>query len=419
MTTPPSPPERTDLNRSLARLAQGMHQSRRYDIGFPGASDLTFPALTEFFTEHLLNNVGDPRDPGRGRNHTKEIEQRVVAEVASLLRAPSGHWGYVTTGSTEGTLHALAEGARAHPDTVVYTSRAAHYSVAKCARLLRLPLVTVPTTAHGQLDIVSLRQEIAMRRHRAVAVVATAGTTMSEAVDDVAAIAEVCRELAVTRRRIHVDGALSGIPLALLPDGARPAADFAAGATSMVISGHKFLGTLMPCGVVVHRSAPEQAAHVPYTGCADTTITGSRSGHTPLLLWWVLSTLGRAGLHERAEASRRLARYTYEQLRTIGWSAWHQPHAFTVTLRTPPSAILEKWVLAADGDTAHIVCMPGVRQDQIDEFVTDLRAAIRWPQARVSGPSRAPLVPPPSEGHATRDDCSVSTTAQAGRIRHG
>jgi histidine decarboxylase len=182
----------------------------------------------------------------------------------------------------------------------------------------------------------------------------------------------------VTRRRIHVDAALSGVPLALLPDEARPSFDFAAGATSLVISGHKFLSTLMPCGVLVYADSPYNTSggRVSYTGSADTTITGSRSGHTPLLLWWALTALGPEGLRLRAQAARDLAAYTHRKIREIGWPTHLNPNAFTVTLDHPPPTVLAKWVLATDGQTAHIVCMPGVTREQIDRFLSDLTSAV-------------------------------------------
>jgi histidine decarboxylase len=373
-----SAPADSEPHRVLADLLTQAKTNRRYDIGFPGATDISFAELAEWMTGQLLNNVGDPWDAGHGKNHTKSLEQQVVHLVADLLRAPEGHWGYITTGATEGTLHALDEAWQAYPDCVVYASSAAHYSIAKAARLLKLPLVLVHTDDTGRMDVSHLRRELAWRRDRAAMIVATAGTTMTEAVDDVGAVAAVCEELDIYRRRIHVDAALSGLPLALLPERDRPQFDFTAGATSMVISGHKFLSTLTPCGVLVYARPPHATGSaVAYTGSVDTTITGSRSGHTPLLLWWVLTTLGEQGLRRRADDARSLAAYTLRRLRDVGWPAQRNPHAFTITLASPPPPVRAKWVLADDGQVAHIVCMPGMTRSQIDDFVTDLTTAMR------------------------------------------
>ena len=375
----------------LAELQHSLAAARRFDIGFPGAVDLAFPQLAELLTGQLLNNVGDPYDLGHGRNHTKQLEQEVVDIVGDLLRAPPGRWGYVTGGASEGNLHALDEAWQRFPDTIVYTSTAAHYSVIKAARLLKLPLIMVQADGAGQMDYDDLARQLASHRDRAATIVATAGTTMTEAVDDVGAIVAICQRLAVTRRRIHVDAALSGIPLALLPDADRPAFDFIAGATSMVVSGHKFLSTLMPCGVLVYAQTPYAVVggRVSYTGSTDTTITGSRSGHTPLILWHILRTLGEEGLRARADAARELAAYTHRQLLAIGWEARLNPHAITVVLRIPPQVVRDKWVLADDGQWSHIVCAPGVTMSQIKDFISDLAVATR--PMPVGGDGRYPL----------------------------
>jgi histidine decarboxylase len=361
---------------------------RAFNLAFPGATDLTYPRLADILTTQLLNNIGDPWEAGHGRNHTKAYERDVIDRLGAVFNAPPGRWGYVTTGSTEGTLHALDEASTTFPDLVVYTSCAAHYSVTKAARLLRLPLVLIRTDPAGRIDIDDLRGELARRRHRPAMIVATAGTTMSEAVDDVAAIATLCDDLAMHRRRIHVDAALSGLPLALLAAHDRPQFDFNAGATSMVVSGHKFFSTLMPCAVLLYAHRPTgTGGRVAYIGSSDTTITGSRSGHTPLLLWWSLTGQGLDGHHRRAQTARDLATYTHDKLLSLGWAAHRNPHAFTVTLAHPTAALAHPWVLGGDRHNAHIITMPGIQQAWIDEFLTDL--ATTHPARKIPRPRPA------------------------------
>jgi histidine decarboxylase len=383
------PNEQPLLLRQLRAL---LSLQRRYDIGFPGARDLEFPDLADLLTGQLLNNIGDPYENGHYRAHTKALEQQVLRIVGDLLEAPQTRWGYVTTGSTEGTLHALDEAWQAfHGDPIVYTSTAAHYSVAKATRLLKLPLVMIRTDESGRMDPDDLEIELSRRRDHPATIVATAGTTMTEAVDDVAAITKVCDRLAILRRRIHVDAALSGIPLALLPKEQQPAFNFAAGATSMVVSGHKFLSTLTPCAVLMYAEPPNLVARrrIAYTGTADCTITGSRSGHAPLLLWYSLTTVGIDGHRRRAEAGRNLAAYTHQELQQIGWESRLNPQAFTVVLRSPPPTVSDKWVLADDGRWAHIICMPGITTDQIDEFTHDLAQAVAHKSIPAGNPPSA------------------------------
>jgi histidine decarboxylase len=133
------PGDGVPLDDRAAALAVEFGADRRYHLGFPGATDLTYPDLAGMLTGHLLNNVGDPWQPGHGRNHTKDYETDLVQRLGRLFHAGDHVWGYVTTGATEGTLHALDEASTAHHDLLVYTSTAAHYSVDKACRLLKLP----------------------------------------------------------------------------------------------------------------------------------------------------------------------------------------------------------------------------------------------------------------------------------------
>jgi histidine decarboxylase len=94
-----------------------------------------------------------------------------------------------------------------------------------------------------------------------------------------------------------------------------------------------------------------------------------------LLLWYAIRRHGISGLRRRAEQSRSMAAYALRRLSKAGWPAYRNPHAFTVVLRTPPPAVTARWVLASSDGWSHIVCMPGVTRDQIDEFVEDLHAA--------------------------------------------
>jgi histidine decarboxylase len=351
---------------------------RRYELAFPGATDLTYPYLAELVTGRLLNNVGDPFQHGHGHSHTKDAEVQVVRWLGDLFDAGDDVWGYVTSGATEGTLHAVDEAVTAHPDVMIYASAAAHYSIAKAARLVRAPLVRVDTDEQDRMSLDHLREQLRAHSGRAAMIVATVGTTEREAVDDVAGVAGLCDDLRITRRRIHVDAALAGVPRALLSDGAGPGFGFDAGATSLVISGHKFLSTLTPCAVILYprRPSAQDRQEISYIGSADTTISGSRSGHTPLLLAASLLGQGRGGHRRRAQQSRDLAAYTHDALRRIGWPAQRLPDAFTITL-SQPGRLPRPWVLGGDDRTGRIICMPGVDRAWIAELVADLDALVR------------------------------------------
>ncbi|GIM94399.1 pyridoxal-dependent decarboxylase [Paractinoplanes toevensis] len=361
-----------------ALLGSALAADQRLHLAFPGATDLVYPDLAAILTHQQLVNVGDPFEAGHGRNNTKSYEIAIIRQLGALAGGDRGQvWGYVTTGSSEGTLHAVDDAVRAYPDAVIFASTAAHYSVAKAANMVRAPLVLVRADIQGRMMLDDLRQRLTEFQDRPICIVATAGTTEHEAVDDIAGIATLCQDLGITRLRLHVDAALAFLPLLLLPEHDRPDIGFRAGATSIVVSGHKFLSTLMPCAVLIYpqRPASHPADPVSYIGASDTTITGSRSGHTPLLLHWALTSFSLQQHQARATAARELAAYTHDRLARMSWPhQWKHP-GFTIRLAQPTQPLPRPWVLGGDHTTGRIITMPGIEQAQIDEFTTDLAAA--------------------------------------------
>jgi histidine decarboxylase len=368
-----------EITKELDALRDRLEAAAATNIGFPATSDFDYSALAPFFARYMLNNLGDPFSDGAYPMHTKPMEREVVDVVADLFGAPAGdRWGYVAAGATEGTEYALHLAATLHSDAVVYHSAAAHHSVTNVIQRLGLTCIPVRADALGEIDYDDLADQVNLRRNQSAIVVANIGTAVTEAVDDVARIAAVLDGLAVRRRWIHGDAALSGIPLVLLDPDDRPAIDFPAGLDSIVTSGHKFLGAPVPCAVVVVRNS-HRLAHaraITYTGSPDTTVGNSRSGLAAMVLWYAIRTHGLDGLRARAEQSRQLAAAAHEALREIGWPAHRHKHAMTVSFPTPPASVTAKWVLATHGATSLIVCMPGVTAEQVDAFVADLRAAI-------------------------------------------
>ncbi len=365
-----------DVAAVLDHLVRDAEASAATSIGYPGAVDLDHSEVITRLGHRLWNNIGDPADAG-GIAHTRVLERAVIAWVADLLAMPSDdRWGYVTTGGTEGNLSALHAAYRRWPTARIYYSTAAHYSIRKVVDMLGAYKVIVQAGPDGEMDYDHLAAQLRRRRRWPAIVVATAGTTMTEAVDDTDRIRALLDQYGVTGH-LHVDAALSGVPLAL--DG-RLRLDDASGIGSAAISGHKFFGTPTPCGMVLIRdSARPHHGRIAYTDSADTTITGSRCGLAAALLWHAIATHGREGHRWRANQARQLAAYAVDQIRATGWPAWRHPHAFTVVLPTPPAAVRTKWLLATDGDTSHIVCMPGISTGQIDALAADITAASRAP----------------------------------------
>ncbi|WP_433533445.1 histidine decarboxylase [Micromonospora sp. CA-263727] len=381
-----------DVTAVLDQLVADATAAAPTSIGYPGAVDLDHSAVMTRLGARLWNNIGDPADTG-GTAHTRILERAVVDWIADLVAMPADdRWGYVTTGGTEGNLSALHAAYRCWPTARIYHSTAAHYSIPKIVDMLGARAVTVQAGPDGEMAYDDLAAQLRRRRRWPAIVVATAGTTMTEAVDDTTRIHAILTEYGIPGHT-HVDAALSGIPLAL--DGALRLDD-SSGIGSITISGHKFLGIPTPCGVVLIRDHLRRPhlRHVSYTAAADTTITGSRCGLAAALLWHAIATHGREGHRWRTAEARRLAAHAVDQIRATGWTAWRHPHAFTVVLPTPPPAVRAKWLLASDGPVSHLICMPGISEGQVRAFAADLATAVSTPALSLP----RPRTPTPSGG---------------------
>jgi aromatic-L-amino-acid decarboxylase len=138
----------------------------------------------------------------------------------------------------------------------LYTSAEAHYSVQRAAEVLGLGADNVrriPVDGLRRMDAAACAAAIDADRQDGivpVAVVATGGTTLTGAVDDLAALAEVCATRGVW---LHVDGAY-GLPAAATPSAGHRFAGLDR-ADSATVDAHKWLYVPKACSVLLVRHA--------------------------------------------------------------------------------------------------------------------------------------------------------------------
>ncbi len=263
-----------------------------------------------------------------------EIERQAVEWVASFVGYPAGA-GSFTSGGTISNVTALAAAReRAIPGSrreglagrraAIYCSDEAHYSVTRAAELLgigsdhvrALPIDAdrrvVPKAVAAAIDA-DIAAGIAP-----VAVVATAGTTLTGAVDPIDALADVCRDRGVW---LHVDGAY-GLPAAATPSAAGLFAGVAR-ADSVSIDAHKWLYVPKACGVVLVRNRDDLTAalahdedYLPHTGdeqphAVDITVEYSRPFRA-LKLWIAFRAHGAGAFRTAIERNLAQARLLHE-----------------------------------------------------------------------------------------------------------
>lgn len=363
--------DRARLDGHLEKLAA----YARTELGYPSAFDIDYRPMVPFLA-YSQNNIGDPFRTGNYRLNSHEFEREVLAFFARITHAPEGQWwGYVTNGGTEGNLYGMYLAREACPNGIVYFSRDSHYSVPKNLHFLGMRNIMIRSQTNGEMDYEDLRETVKIRRDATPIIFANIGTTMKEGRDNIRVIHGILDELAIQKRYVHSDAALCGGYAAFLEP--RPAWDFADGADSIAISGHKFFASPIPCGIVLARKAHvDRIGHsVAYIGTRDTTISGSRDGFTPILLWYAIKSLGEEGMRMRLEKAMAVAAHAKRKFMEAGIQARSNRAALTLVFPKPPRAVCEKWQLATAGDIAHIVCMPHVSHEQVDMLLADIIAA--------------------------------------------
>ena len=272
------------------------------------------------FLSHCLNNVGDPFHQTNYRANTHQFEREVILHFAQLMGLqprlrlglrhlgrhrrqrvrPLPGWGTPSRG------HALLlrGGPLLHPKN--------------CARILNLHHTTVKRQANDEIDYDDLRDMLTVHRDRPAIILATIGTTMRGAVDDIPAIRQIIDELGIGEHYIHADAALSGMILPYVDD-PQPFG-FDDGIDSISISGHKLMGAPLPCGIVLTRKhlVETLGRAVELVGVNDTTLSGSRNGLTPLMLWYAINRHGEDVMERdrpRYARHRRVRRATVQRTR--------------------------------------------------------------------------------------------------------
>jgi histidine decarboxylase len=358
--------------KSLKKLMNTLKNANELMIGYPVAKDFDFSELYPSL-KYVINNVGDPFIESTYKVQTHKTERKVIDFFAQLLRAnPKDYWGYVTTGGSEGNLYGLYVARERYPNAMVYYSETTHYSIKKNIHLLNIPSIVIRSQENGEIDYEDLQNTLLNNRHIPPIIMANFGTTMKEAKDDVSKIKSILKILAIKSFHIHLDGALSASYGNFIEP--RIPYDLQDGTDSISLSGHKFIGSPFPCGIVItKRSFRDRIANdVAYIGSLDTTIAGSRNGHAVLFMWYAINKMGVEGLRKRYEDSLKMASYCKEELKKSGISAWSNPGAITIVFPKTSEKLTHKWGLAAEGDITHIICMPSISKEQIDNFIIDL-----------------------------------------------
>ena len=251
---------RRELNERLMPYPMG-NVHPRFWMWYMGASNLT-GALGDFLAAVQGSNLG-------GGNHAATLmDGQVVDWLKELLGFPPGASGTLVSGGSVANLIGLTvarnvkagidlreEGVAALPRPLrFYGSDQIHSCHQKSIETLGLgnrALSRIPTGSDCRMDLDALRRAIADDRRggwQPACVIATAGTVNTGAVDDLPAIAALCRAEGLW---MHVDGCIGALG-ALAPRGRRLLAGLAE-ADSIALDPHKWMHAPFEVGCALIR----------------------------------------------------------------------------------------------------------------------------------------------------------------------
>ncbi|MQM20611.1 hypothetical protein Taro_053636 [Colocasia esculenta] len=358
----------------LARYRWRLVERTEHHLGYPYNLDFEYGALAQL--QHFsINNIGDPFIESNYGVHSRQFEVGVLDWFARLWELEKNeYWGYITNCGTEGNLHGILVGREVFPDGILYASKDSHYSAFKAARMYRMESIKVKTLVSGEMDCSDFEQKLLQNKDKPAIVNVNIGTTVKGAVDDLDLVIKILEESGFKNRfYIHCDGALFGLMLPFVKRA--PKVTFKKPIGSVSVSGHKFVGCPMPCGVQITRREHIGAfsRDVEYLASRDATIMGSRNGHAPLFLWCTLNKKGYKGFQKEVQRCLQNAHYLRNRLREVGVGAMLNELSSTVVFERPrDEEFVRKWQLACQGNIAHVVVMPSVTIEKLDSFLHEL-----------------------------------------------
>ena len=346
----------------------------KFHLGYPYNLDFEYEDLARFF-KYSINNLGDPFNASNYGVHSRQFELEIL-EFFSKLWKIEEYWGYVTNSGTEGNLQAMLVARENLPDGILYASSESNYSIFKAAHFYRMDAKSIPTSWDGCIRLDLLRTEILKNKDKPVIINVNIGTTVKGAVDNIDGVIGVLKQLNIPRERyfIHCDGALFAMMLPFLQVENKISVSFDMQIDSIAISGHKFLGCPMPCGVMITRKDLMKPLLKPieYLNSVDSTITGSRNGLSSLFIWNVINTKGIDGFKNDVDKTMKNAKYLLYELRKRNISSFKNSLSSTIIFERPNEEFVKRWQLACTGDIAHVVVMPSVDKGKLDLFLKEI-----------------------------------------------
>lgn len=359
-------------SQRLEKLYEDLKKASSSYSGYPSNLNYDYTPLLKFLSMSI-NNIGDPYESSNYHVNTHSFEKEVIDFFADILHTQSDYRGYVTNGGTEGNLYGLHLGCAHYPEGIIYYSENSHYSIEKIIRLMRVKSVKIESQYNGEIDYDDLYQQLKKNNAHPAILLLNIGTTMKGAIDNVELVKTQLNRCNQSNYYIHCDAALHGSFLPFIPNS--PSFDFSTGIDSISISGHKFMGSPIPCGIAIakYHYVKNISAKIAYVEISDSTISGSRNGITPLFLWYTIKRFGKSGFTKLTKQCLTLTNKVTKKMQSKGISAWHNEYSNIIVFPRPNDKLIKKWQIAVYNDIAHFIVMPHHTETFFDTILSEFK----------------------------------------------
>ena len=361
---------------------------------FHAGQDVLDVAKRAYSLYQSENGLGPAAFPSLAR-----MEREVLEMGLSLLQAPEGACGNMTSGGSESifmAVKACRDRARAAGrdtlDAEIVVPRSAHPAFDKAAGFLGLRVIRVPVAADWRADVAAMRAAVGART---LMLVGSAPCFPYGLIDPIEELGELALERDLW---LHVDACVGGYfaPFARMNGGDVAAFDFSVpGVASISADLHKYGYTAKGASTIFHRSE-EQRSHQIFTfedwpagGTTTPTAAGTRPGGAIASAWAVMNYLGEQGYREKAAAvvaTREKLQAAIDELPELETVGDPQLGLIAYTARDPEAlSIFAVWgrLKARGWFTGVVTEPPGIHlmlspahAAVIDTYLSDLRDAV-------------------------------------------
>jgi histidine decarboxylase len=364
-----------DLTQRLAQVEQRMQIAHQNHLGYPYnlVGENPVPHRLGHF---LINNLGDPYVGSHYASEVCDLEREAISWLMDLwdCKNHDDYWGSIGASGTESNFWAMYLAREACPYAKLYYSADAHYSIPKSARILGIEAVPIDSDRSGAINLDALSKALKLTANRGAILFLTCGTTVKGAHDDIGAAIACLVAHDIDKRYIHIDGALNAMVLPFIdgvPHAIQPS--FKHGIDSLSTSGHKMIGTPMPCGALIakRQHVNRISSAVAYLRSNDTTLMGSRNGHAVLAVWARLIGHGIDGFKADVAQCQAHAEWLKSKFENAGVPVLLNSHSLTVLFPQPSEKIVETYQLACNNAEAHAIVMPNVTEALLNRFASE------------------------------------------------